>query len=158
MKILICHHLSLWNLDLSSWKSRPFIRKTWTDHHKKLYRSSWKSRPFNMKISTVHHENLDRSSEKSRPFIGKISTVQHKNLNRSSWKPWPFIMKLRLFIMKISTVQHENLDRSTWNLNFWLKWHSILFFCFMISLMLSMWKSNKDRHQYIVNSIFWCYG
>ena len=64
-------HLVLWDFSRSN-------KKLWTCHHENLDLSSWKSQPFIMKILTIYHENLDRSSWKSRPFIMKMSTVRKK--------------------------------------------------------------------------------
>ena len=99
------------------WWDAPFVlwdfsrgnKQSLISHHENLDLSSWKSRPFIMKISTVHHEHLDRSTWKSRPFIMKISTVHHENLDHLIWKSRPFVIKSRLlvitslpFVMKIT--------------------------------------------------------
>ena len=101
----------------AGWRDTPFVlrdfsqgnKQSWICHYENIDLSSWKFKPFNMKISTFQHENLDSSSWKSRSFIMKISTIYHENLGRSSWKSRPFIMKIWPFLLKISTVRNKIL-------------------------------------------------
>ena len=117
----------------AGWRDTPFVLRDFSQgnkqsligHYENIDLSSWKFKPFNMKISTFQHENLDSSSWKSRQFIMKISTVYHENLDRSlwksdrsSWKSPPFVIKSWLFATKSGPFVMRI------NLNFFPKWRS----------------------------------